>query len=57
MTEEPLLCIAGTNSNIKIYNVKQGKLVKVGSRSGIPAPRGAEVANHEQTLVGHGGVS
>ncbi|KAH6631639.1 WD40-repeat-containing domain protein [Chaetomium tenue] len=37
VTEEPLLCIAGTNSNIKIYNVKHGKLVKtlVGHGGGI----------------------
>ncbi|KAK4156238.1 WD40-repeat-containing domain protein [Chaetomidium leptoderma] len=28
VTQEPWLCIAGNDSNVKVYNVKQGKLVK-----------------------------
>ncbi|KAH6635455.1 WD40-repeat-containing domain protein [Chaetomium sp. MPI-SDFR-AT-0129] len=37
VTKEPLLCIAGTSSNIKIYNVRQGTLAKtlVGHGGGI----------------------
>ncbi|KAL2200386.1 WD40-repeat-containing domain protein [Corynascus similis CBS 632.67] len=37
VTQEPLLCVAGTSSNIKIYNVKKGKLARtlVGHGGGI----------------------
>jgi len=29
VTHEPWLCVAGNDANVKVYNVKQGKLVKV----------------------------
>ncbi|KAK4126358.1 WD40 repeat-like protein [Parathielavia appendiculata] len=37
VTQEPWLCVAGNDSNVKVYNVKQGKLVKtlVGHGGGI----------------------
>lgn len=28
-TEDPWLCIAGNDGNVKVYDVKRGKLVKV----------------------------
>lgn len=29
MTHQPWLCLAGNDGNVKVYDVKQGKLVKV----------------------------
>jgi hypothetical protein len=56
VTQEALLCIAGTDANVKVYNVKQAELVKVSTYMCNMLIRAVRT-DFGQTLVGHGGVS
>ena len=55
VTHEAWLCIAGNDSNVKIYSARQGKLIKVGPRPDTSA--WISMTDPMQTLAGHGGVS
>lgn len=53
---DPLICVTGDPANIKILNVRTGKLVKVRNND-APVYAGVTWLTSGQTLIGHGGVS